>query len=157
MNEPAAVGKLENALAQSVSGLDISILANNVGVAWGGVYHTIPNEKLFSQVIVNCLSQPVMTKWFLARCAASRKDKKCAIIDFSSAAALGKANPSSVITYGATKSFNRWFSNGVYHEYKKHLADKKDEAVDLDVLTVTPSHVKSSMNSGIYLGTIETS
>ena len=99
-----------------------------------------------------------MTKWFLKRCEASRQGKKSAIIDFSSALAIGeRGNQPSVVTYGACKSFNRWFSNGIHHEYRRHCRNKAEGAVDLDVMTVTPSHVKTNMNPGYQLGAITAS
>lgn len=60
---------------------------------------------------------------------------------------VGALRPSkNGVPYCATKAFNQVFSNGTAVDYPF-----------VDVLTVCPMSTRSSMNSGIYVGTIEAS
>jgi len=72
----------------------------------------------------------------------SKLGKRSAIINISSINALNAGSNTSV--YGATKAFNRNFSHSMANEYKD----------EIDVLTVLPKSVITSMNSGRYLFSI---
>ncbi len=74
-----------------------------------------------------------------------KNGKRSAIVNICSTSALDFAPKLSV--YAATKTFNHVFSSGLRQDY----------SYAFDVLTVTPRSVRTNMNSGIYLFTIEAS
>jgi len=127
-----------------------------VGMGWMGSFHTTPSLKMFNLLTVNCASQVVVSRYFLAQCAKNRQGKKCALVDYSSMGALGNNPPPKLIQYGATKAFNLWLSKGIAAEYAHTLKQNpgSEHNVDLDVLTVHPASVKTQMNSGRYPGTV---
>ena len=77
-------------------------------------------------------------------------------MDIASSSAL--YGGTSVAVYAASKHFNAHFSQSQLVEYDHRHNKYGDKAgkdtLDLDVLTVFPSSVKSSMNSGRYTLTI---
>ena len=96
-------------------GLDIGILANNVGVISFGPYHNLKYDKMFNTFSVNIAAQSVMTHIFTNKWIKERKGKRCLVIDYSSVVAL-KAMP-GVPIYSAEKSYNAVLSEALGKQY----------------------------------------
>ena len=89
---------------------------------------------------VNINSQLFMSHYFIPKFLS--RQKRSAIIDISSGVALSGA--AMVVPYGATKAYNRIFSQVMRLEIKEKV----------DVLTVVTASVKSNMNPGRWVFTV---
>ena len=93
------------------------------------------------QVNININSQTFMSMFLLPKLLA--REKRSAIINVSSVAYY---TPGGMLpVYSASKSYNYVLSQAMGQAYGEKI----------DVLTVTPNSVKSQMNSGRYLFTVE--
>jgi len=72
LSTPEEADKLTKLIEDNTKDLDISVLVNNVGLAWAGTFHTVPLQKMFNMLIINCSSQLVLTRHFLSRWANTR-------------------------------------------------------------------------------------
>ena len=99
----------------------------------------------FNMVNVNVNGSMFVARYFLGKFKErfEKHGKKSAIINVASVCAF---KPSAMITvYSATKAFNENLSKGMAKEYSQY---------GVDVMTVLPNSVRTSMNSGMYFGTI---
>lgn len=121
-------------IMEGVSGLDVSVLINNVGVGHGHYLTKMPEEQLKELVNVNCIPQVVLSRHFAEK-FLERKNKSC-IISISSFTA---SFPMPVLqTYGATKIFNDYFSRSISLEYP-----------EIDILSVRPGYVDTAINKDV--------
>jgi 17beta-estradiol 17-dehydrogenase / very-long-chain 3-oxoacyl-CoA reductase len=129
-------GVYENLLSR-LAGFDISIVINNVGVSREvpECFTDYPVEDDLKMIAVNCCAQVRVTKF---AAALMRKQGGGALVDLSSISAVFETFP-YLSTYAATKAFNRVFSKSMAMELKQF---------NIDVLTVTPSGVSTSMTQG---------
>ncbi len=67
--------------------MDISILINNVGVAYVGDFEAIPEDKLQEMTIVNCLPIVMLTKAVISKML--RRKNRSAIVNVSSGIVIG--------------------------------------------------------------------
>jgi len=119
-------------IEKEVADLDVSVLVNNVGQLFIDQYTQIPIEQVRNQVIVNCLSQALVTRVFLPKMIS--RPKKSAIINMSS---RGSQYPTPFFQlYSATKVFNDYFSRGLAIEYP-----------NIDLLSLKPGFISSRMTS----------
>ena len=90
---------------KQVSGLDISILINNVGVAGGSrLLHQLPSETIVNMVMTNCLAHALITRVFLPQLTV--RTNRSAIINTSAIAGI------MLMPYGTTYS-----SSKVFHDF----------------------------------------
>ena len=138
------VDNLKNIL-EKLKEIDISLLVNNVGKAHANHIHEHSVEAIFQMIHVNICSQTFMSV-FVVPLLLSRYEKtgkKSAILNYSSSSVADTDR--MIAIYAATKAYNMTFSKVMLKEYK----DK------IDVLTITPRNVKTQMNSGVYLFSIQ--
>jgi len=127
--EPGFFERIESEVAD----LDISILLNNVGDACIDEYHLIPYEKIRNLVLLNCLSQALMTRVFLPKLLKRTTKKiRSAILDVSS---LASEYPRPYLQlYAATKTFSQFLSEGLAQEHP-----------NLDIISLKPGLVATKM------------
>jgi len=119
-------------IEKETADLDVSVLVNNVGQIFIDHYIQMPIDQIRNQIIVNCLSQALVTRVFLPRMAS--RSRKSAIINMSS---LGSQYPRPFFQlYSATKAFNDYFSRGLAEEHP-----------NIDILSLKPGFVSSRMTS----------
>ncbi len=123
---------------------DVCLVANNAGKAHMNLIHDHSIEMCFNMVNVNVNAAMFVARYYLKKFTErwTHEKKRSCIVNVSSVTALRASGRTSV--YGGTKAFNRLFSLGMQKEYAEYV----------DVLTVLPMSVKSSMNSGRYFGSI---
>ena len=115
LRTPDDASKLTELITSKTQGLDIGILANNVGIISYGPFHNTAFEKMFNTFSVNIAAQSVMTHIFTNRWVQQRKGKRCLIIDYSSVVAL-KPQP-GVPIYSGEKSYNAVLSEALGKQY----------------------------------------
>lgn len=94
---------------QEVKELDIGIVVNNVGISQANVLGKFEDKLIKETIIVNCLSQALITNKFIS--AMSTRHSRSAIIDISS---LSGITPSNFLpVYASTKAFNKFLSIGM--------------------------------------------
>jgi len=122
-------------LAKELEGLTITILVNNVGIAsdYLKYFHEHDVEEMDKMVRINIEAPNHMTKLIIPQ---MMERKMGAIINLSSTSAEeGIATPLFSI-YGASKAYNKKFSDTLSAEYKQY---------GIDVLCVHPGFVTSKM------------
>lgn len=120
---------LQMKLEVDLKDLDVSILVNNVGCAKFASLDMQSKEDSMRQVNVNVNSQTYMSMFMLPRLL--KRESRSAVINVSS---ICHFKPTGMLpVYSATKSYNFALSQSMQNQFK----DK------LDVLTVTPSGVKT--------------
>ena len=121
-------------IAEKLKDLDVSVLANNVGMGTGGL--EVTPELCCQQVATNVYPMVLLTQE-LVRKMEERTDKRgmrSLIINLSS---LSTINPLPRMKhYGATKTFNDYFSKSLYYEL---------QSKGIDVLTVAPGYVATPL------------
>jgi len=120
-------------IERETNDLDISILLNNVGDACIEEYHLVPYEKIRNVVLLNCLSQALMTRVFLPRLIARTTNRiRSAILDVSS---MASEQPRPYLQlYAATKTFSLFLSEGLAHEHP-----------NLDIISLKPGFIATKM------------
>lgn len=144
-----ALTKLVNS---KTKGLDIAILANNVGIIAFGPYHKIGLDKMFNSFTVNICAQSVMTHIFTKRWTEERKGKKCLVIDYSSVVALKPMGGAPL--YCAEKSYNAIFSECLGKQYEAAYKADPVNMPNVEFMRVYPNSVKSALNSGRLMFTV---
>lgn len=144
-----ALAELVNA---KTKGLDIGILANNVGILAFGPYHKTGLDKMFNSFTVNIAAQSVMTHIFTKRWVDDRKGKKCLIIDYSSVVALKPMGGAPL--YCAEKSYNAILSECLGKQYENAYKNDPVNMPNIEFMRVYPNSVKSALNSGRLLFTV---
>lgn len=119
-----------------VRDLDVCILVNNVGTAFGGMLDRT-YEECRRQVVVNHCPQVVLANYFQRKFLQRKSDLGChvggAIVNLSS---ISKIFPNDIIPmYAATKKYNSVLSNASYYHFGK----------DLDILSLMPGYVITRM------------
>ena len=142
MNTPEKVNELYELLDTIQE--DVCVLANNAGKAHMNLIHDHSVEMCFNMVNVNINAMMFVARYYLKKFNErwTKDHKKSCVFNVSSVGGLRASGKLSV--YCGTKAFNRLFSLGMKKEYEEYV----------DVLTVMPMSVKSSMNSGRYFGSI---
>ena len=118
-----------------------SILVNNVGTASLDNLGEMSDENIHKQLNVNIIGNTVITKIFIPKLLAN--EKRAGIINIGSCAY--EAPSPGLAVYSATKAYIQQFSTSLAEEYRKE---------NIDVLVTKTAPVKTNMNSGIYLFTI---
>ena len=119
-------------IEKETSDLDISVVVNNVGQLNINQYSEYPIDQIRNQIIVNCLSQALITRIFLPKLMT--RSQKSAIISLSS---LGSQFPRPYFQiYSATKAFNDYLSRGLAEEYP-----------NIDILSFKPGLISTNMTS----------
>ena len=123
---------------KQVSGLDISVLINNVGIASGSqLLHQVPRETIVNVVMTNCLAHALITRVFLPQLTV--RTNKSAIIN-TSAIAGSMPMPYGTI-YSSSKVFHDFLSRGLNYEHP-----------DLDILSVKPGSVSTKGTGNPAIG-----
>lgn len=112
----------------------LKVLVNNVGIGQGGKVKVgeLEDGDVEKCLRVNCLYPTLLTKTLIP--TMLKGSGRNVIVNLASVAALITCPLSSV--YGATKAFNRSFSNSIGAEYAEQ---------GVDVLTVNPGYVATNM------------
>lgn len=107
--------EIYDVIGQQLSGLDIAVLVNNVGMSYDfPMYLTEASDQVVRNIInVNCHSVTFMSKLVLQGMV---EKKKGAIINISSLSGLQEAPLLTV--YSATKAYTEFFSTCLREEYK---------------------------------------
>ncbi|KAL4476518.1 hypothetical protein ABPG74_010251 [Tetrahymena malaccensis] len=123
------------AIVENLKGLDISILVNNVGMLIHGSFLGQNFAEINNLISMNCGAQTLLTRGLIQQLL--QRKQKSAIINLSS---LSCNSPMvGYAMYGASKSFNDYFSRSLSEEYKGRL----------DILSVRPGWVNTPMTDGI--------
>lgn len=126
-----------DALFRKLDALDIAVLVNNVGISH-------QNAELFEEpdvrddlriLAVNCAPMIRLCKYVLP---TMKHAGSGGIVNISSLSAVATAVP-YLATYAGTKAFNHSFSTSLAYELQPY---------GVDVLTVTPGMVSTSMTQG---------
>ena len=103
--------ELKKIMEKNTKGLNVGILANNVGIVTGGPYHNTNLNSMFNTFSVNIAAQSVMTYIFTNKWQSERKGKRCLVIDYSSVVGLKPMGWGPL--YSAEKSYNAMFSRSL--------------------------------------------
>jgi short-subunit dehydrogenase len=125
LSDPAAL----QAALDSIQDLEIGLLVANAGIGAVGRWLEVPLETKLQQVAVNCASVVVLADR-LTRPMVQRR--RGGIIIMSSGSAAGGS--SFIVTYAATKAFDRVFAEGLWLELSPY---------GIDVTTVMPGAVNT--------------
>lgn len=117
------------AMLDSVADLEIGLLVANAGIGAVGRWLDVPVETKLEQVAVNC-SSLVLLADRLTRPMVERG--RGGVIVMASGAADGGS--SFIVTYAATKAFDRVFAEGLWLELSPH---------GIDVTAVMPGSVRT--------------
>ena len=113
--------------------LDVSILVNNVGMAFKKQFPEADIRDIKDTIAVNTFPQALMTREYLER--MRKRDKKSAIINLSSFYGSKPIAPSPL--YSATKAFNDFLSRSLSYEFNEKV----------DIISLRPCFVSSAMNN----------
>lgn len=107
--------KARNMVEQELSGLEVGVLINNVGVSYRypRYFHELPRDEIQNLMTMNIDSTVWMTEMVLKDMVAR---KSGAIVNLSSAAA--RYTQPFLSEYSASKSFVEKFSTSINEEYK---------------------------------------
>lgn len=98
-----------DALLSQLSGLDVSILVNNVGMNNVEAFEVVNEKRLHDEIVVNCLPITILTRRLLP--AMLKREKKSAVINLSSL--MGEIPFPNSCTYNPTKAFDDMLSRGI--------------------------------------------
>jgi short-subunit dehydrogenase len=119
-------GALEAAIA-SVDDLEIGLLVANAGIGAVGRWLEVPLETKLRQVAVNCSSVVILADRLTPKMVERRRG---GVIVMASGSA--QAGSSFIVTYAASKAFDRVFAEGLWLELSRY---------GIDVTTVLPGAV----------------
>jgi short-subunit dehydrogenase len=118
-----------NAAIDSVADLEIGLLVANAGVGAVGRWLDIPLEMKMKQIAINCTSTLILAHRLTPAMVQRRRGG--VIIMASGSAEMGC---SFIVTYAATKAFDRVFAEGLWAELSPY---------GVDVTTVMPGAVNT--------------
>jgi 17beta-estradiol 17-dehydrogenase / very-long-chain 3-oxoacyl-CoA reductase len=101
-NCAAELPEFSELVAADLDGKDISILVNNVGIAWSGHFHTMPLSAVAGMISVNCLAATYLCRLVLTKLRS--RPFKTAVINLSSVVSFCLMPGTSL--YCATKRFD---------------------------------------------------
>ena len=131
IHKPESIQKIDREL----SGLDISILVNNVGISTGGVaLIDMELSHSLSMVKINLISQTLMTKWFFSKIAKKARNGKSALIHISSITSLASMSAKEI--YCGSKKFNQRFGLNLWHKSKN---------AGIDTLVFKPGYIQTNL------------
>jgi uncharacterized protein len=107
-----------NAALDSVGDLEIGLLVANAGIGAVGRWLEVPQTTKLTQVAVNCASLVVLTDRLTPSMVERRRG---GVIIMASGAA--EAGSSFIVTYAATKAFDRVFAEGLWLELSPYNID----------------------------------
>src|SRR3954454_295812 len=113
-----------NAAVDSVADLEVGLLVANAGIGAVGQWLEVPQSTKLAQVAVNCASVVVLTDRLTPAMVERRRG---GVIIMSSGSAEGGS--SFIVTYAATKAFDRVLAEGLWLELSPY---------GVDVTTVMP-------------------
>ena len=113
-----------------LEGLDVSVLLNNVGLGRNGYFEEYSIEELQNFIKVNCVTQTLLSAYFLRRFA--RRTSRSAILSLSSQSATQRMPFYDI--YGASKRYNLHFDQAMRGYYPR-----------VDNYSFTPGHVRTAM------------
>ena len=126
--------------------IDISVLVNNVGVAFvEKKYHSINVEKVVTMINVNTMPMAVLSKYFIERFEKRDSKYSSAIVNLSALSVAAWIPLFSV--YGSTKLFNDYFTHALRNLY--------DENPKIEFLSVQPGAVVTPMYTSVNQKLIE--
>jgi short-subunit dehydrogenase len=125
LGDPAAI----NAMLDAVADLEIGLLVANAGIGAVGRWLEVPVETKLQQVAVNCSAVVVLADR-LTRAMVERR--RGGVIVMASGSADGGS--SFIVTYAATKAFDRVFAEGLWLELSPF---------GIDVTAVMPGAVRT--------------
>lgn len=137
-----AYDDLKNLLNQ-ITG-EVSIVVNNVGIFKDSEFHKMEVQAIQDSISVNINSQNFVSHIMIPKLLQRDEAKRSALINIASSAGLTEGNK-NIPVYGATKGYNMIFGKCLHDTYKARI----------DVLTITPNTIKTNMNSGRYVFSIE--
>lgn len=120
-------------------GIEVGILVNNAGFGSLGIFTRLEPDREAAMVDLNCRAGVELTSCFAP---AMVKRRNGAILFVSSLAAFQPTPFFS--TYGATKSFNLFFAEGLWAELRPH---------GVDVLALCPGFTRSEFQEAAGLKT----
>lgn len=118
-----------NAAIDSVADLEIGLLVANAGIGAVGLWLEVPIEVKMNQIAVNCTSTLILAHRLSPLMVARKRGG--IIIMASGSAEMGS---SFIVTYAATKAFDRVFAEGLWAELHRY---------GIDVTTVMPGAVNT--------------
>jgi short-subunit dehydrogenase len=125
LNDPDAVLAMVDSLAE----LEIGLLVANAGIGAVGRWLEVPLETKLSQVGINCASLVILADRLTPPMVQRRRG---GVIVMSSGSA--EAGSSFIVTYAATKAFDRVFAEGLMLELSPY---------GIDVTAVMPGSVRT--------------
>ena len=123
---------------------EVSILVNNVGIFKDTKFHEMHEQDIQDSISVTINSQTYMSRIMIPKLLARDATKRSAVINIASVAGLTEGNKNTPV-YGPAKGYNMIFGKCLHDTYKDRI----------DVLTITPNTIKTNMNSGRYVFSIE--
>src|SRR6202050_1854881 len=120
-----------NAAIDAIADLEIGLLVANAGIGAVGRWLEVPLEVKMKQIAVNCTSTLILAHRLTP--AMVRRRRGGIIIMASGSAEMGC---SFIVTYAATKAFDRVFAEGLWAELNPY---------GVDVTTVMPGAVHTQM------------
>jgi short-subunit dehydrogenase len=123
---------LEKAFKLKLSDLDISVVVNNVGIGRNSLFYDSDEESIKRMLKVNIVSEVLMTRYFIP--LFNKRKSRSAFWNVSSQSAIN-AIP-LYDTYGASKLFNKQFSESIGCFYDK-----------IDVYTFIPGFVTTRLTN----------
>ncbi len=118
-----------NAAIDSVAELEIGLLVANAGIGAVGRWLEVPLDVKMRQIAINCTSTLILAHRLTP--AMTRRKRGGVIIMASGSAEMGS---SFIVTYAATKAFDRVFAEGLWAELSPY---------GVDVTTVMPGAVNT--------------
>lgn len=115
------------AAVASVEDLEIGLLVANAGIGAVGRWLEVPLQTKLQQVAVNCASVVILADMLTPKMVERRRG---GVIVMASGSAQGGS--SFIVTYAATKAFDRVFAEGLWLELSRY---------GVDVTTVMPGAV----------------
>jgi uncharacterized protein len=118
-----------NAALDSVADLEIGLLVANAGIGAVGRWLEVPLEVKMKQIAINCTSTLILAHRLTP--PMTKRKRGGVIIMASGSAEMGS---SFIVTYAATKAFDRVFAEGLWSELSPY---------GIDVTTVMPGAVNT--------------
>lgn len=126
-------------ISADLEDLDVSILVNNVGVAYDGVFAQQSMQEIVSTLEVNVCPMLFLTRWALNR--MQKRKTRSAIINISSI--CGVIPYAGFALYCASKRFNDALTIALAHE------TAMSPGLPVDMLSLRPGYVQTEMITGL--------
>lgn len=129
---------------EKLSGLDVSILVNNVGVCEMGNFHEIDSEKLHKMLVINTYAGVLLTKELVDSMKKRNKDRKLRSLICSTSGMISHGACRYGQTYSATKIFTDRIAHSLRYELSTHGIDVCAWRPAQVATSSTPPQIKGS-------------